>query len=84
MDLPLYFLESSHDACSDTVSLYAFSSTVAYDFWILYRIAQIWELRFPPYLFSGGPDTLNWLGSFNLERILGNIPIESNGTAIDM
>jgi len=31
--------------------------------------------------FSGGPDTLSWLGSFNLERILGTVPVESDGSA---
>ena len=34
-----------------------------------------------PVNFSGGPDTLSWLGSFNLERILGTIPVESDGSA---
>ncbi|MBE0536793.1 MAG: hypothetical protein IH624_14090 [Phycisphaerae bacterium] len=31
--------------------------------------------------FSGGPDTLSWLGSFNLERILGTVPVEADGSA---
>ena len=34
-----------------------------------------------PVNFSGGPDTLSWLGSFNLERILGTVPVESDGSA---
>jgi len=33
-----------------------------------------------PVNFSGGPDTLSWLGSFNLERILGTVPVESDGS----
>lgn len=31
--------------------------------------------------FSGGQDTLSWLGSFNLERILGTVPVEPDGSA---
>ncbi len=31
--------------------------------------------------FSGGPDTLTWLGTFNLERILGTVPVEPDGSA---
>ena len=34
-----------------------------------------------PVNFSGGPDTLSWLGSFNLERILGTVPVEDDGSA---
>jgi hypothetical protein len=34
-----------------------------------------------PVNFSGGPDTLTWLGSFNLERILGTVPVEPDGSA---
>jgi hypothetical protein len=34
-----------------------------------------------PVNFSGGPDTLSFLGSFNLERILGTVPVESDGSA---
>ncbi len=34
-----------------------------------------------PVNFSGGPDTLSWLGSFNLERILGTVPVEPDGSA---
>lgn len=31
--------------------------------------------------FSGGPDTMSWLGTFNLERILGTVPVEPDGSA---
>ncbi|MBN1124674.1 MAG: hypothetical protein JXA82_06685 [Sedimentisphaerales bacterium] len=31
--------------------------------------------------FSGGQDTLSWLGSFNLERILGTVPVDPDGSA---
>ena len=34
-----------------------------------------------PVNFSGGPDTLSWLGSFNLEHILGTVPVEPDGSA---
>lgn len=34
-----------------------------------------------PVNFSGGQDTLSWLGSFNLERILGTVPVEPDGSA---
>jgi hypothetical protein len=34
-----------------------------------------------PVNFSGGQDTLSWLGSFNLERILGTVPVEADGSA---
>jgi len=34
-----------------------------------------------PVNFSGGQDTLSYLGSFNLERILGTVPVESDGSA---
>jgi len=34
-----------------------------------------------PVNFSGGPDTLSFLGSFSLERILGTVPVESDGSA---
>jgi len=39
------------------------------------------ELLPKPVNFSGGPDTLTWLGSFNLERILGTVPVEPDGSA---
>jgi hypothetical protein len=34
-----------------------------------------------PANFSGGPDLLSWLGTFNLERILGTVPVEADGSA---
>ncbi len=34
-----------------------------------------------PVNFSGGPDTLTWLGTFNLERVLGVVPVEADGSA---
>lgn len=34
-----------------------------------------------PVNFSGGPDTLTFLGTFNLERILGTVPVEPDGSA---
>jgi len=34
-----------------------------------------------PVNFSGGPDTISWLGTFTLERILGTVPVEADGSA---
>jgi hypothetical protein len=34
-----------------------------------------------PVNFSGGPGPLTWLGTFNLERVLGTIPVEPDGSA---
>jgi len=31
--------------------------------------------------FSGGPDLVSWLGTFSLERVLGTVPVESDGSA---
>jgi hypothetical protein len=31
--------------------------------------------------FSGGPDLVSWLGTFTLERVLGTVPVESDGSA---
>ena len=31
--------------------------------------------------FSGGPDLLSWLGTFTLERVLGTVPVEEDGSA---
>jgi len=31
--------------------------------------------------FSGGPDLLTWLGTFTLERVLGTVPVEEDGSA---
>jgi hypothetical protein len=34
-----------------------------------------------PVNFNGGPDTLTWLGTFTLERVLGTVPVEEDGSA---
>lgn len=34
-----------------------------------------------PVNFSGGPDLLSWLGTFTLERALGTVPVEEDGSA---
>jgi hypothetical protein len=34
-----------------------------------------------PVNFSGGPDLTSWLGTFNLERVLGTVPVEADGSA---
>jgi hypothetical protein len=34
-----------------------------------------------PVNFSGGPDVLTWLGTFTLERVLGAVPVEPDGSA---
>jgi hypothetical protein len=34
-----------------------------------------------PVNFSGGPDLLSWLGTFTLERVLGTVPVEADGSA---
>ena len=31
--------------------------------------------------FSGGPDLVSWLGTFSLERVLGTVPVEDDGSA---
>jgi cytochrome c553 len=31
--------------------------------------------------FSGGPDLTSWLGTFTLERVLGTVPVEEDGSA---
>ncbi len=31
--------------------------------------------------FSGGPDLVSWFGSFSLERVLGTVPVEEDGSA---
>lgn len=31
--------------------------------------------------FSGGPDLVSWLGTFTLERVLGTVPVEQDGSA---
>ena len=34
-----------------------------------------------PVNFSGGPDLVSWLGTFTLERVLGTVPVEADGSA---
>ncbi|MCY3022647.1 MAG: hypothetical protein NTW87_27005, partial [Planctomycetota bacterium] len=34
-----------------------------------------------PVNFSGGMDLTSWLGTFNLERVLGTVPVEDDGSA---
>ncbi|MCB1126496.1 MAG: PD40 domain-containing protein, partial [Verrucomicrobiae bacterium] len=34
-----------------------------------------------PVNFSGGPDLTSWLGTFTLERVLGTVPVEADGSA---
>ncbi len=34
-----------------------------------------------PVNFSGGADLLSWLGTFTLERVLGTVPVEEDGSA---
>ncbi|HJN17523.1 MAG TPA: hypothetical protein QGH10_18600, partial [Armatimonadota bacterium] len=34
-----------------------------------------------PVNFSGGPDLMSWLGTFTLERVLGTVPVEDDGSA---
>lgn len=31
--------------------------------------------------FSGGPDLVSWLGTFTLERVVGTVPVEADGSA---
>jgi hypothetical protein len=41
----------------------------------------ILELLPKPVNFSGGTDLLTWLGTFTLERVLGTVPVEEDGSA---
>ncbi len=34
-----------------------------------------------PVNFSGGPDLVSWLGTFTLERVVGTVPVEADGSA---
>lgn len=34
-----------------------------------------------PVNFSGGPDLVSWLGTFTLNRVLGTVPVEPDGSA---
>jgi len=39
------------------------------------------EILPKPVNFSGGPDLISWLGTFTLERVLGTVPVEEDGSA---
>ncbi len=39
------------------------------------------EILPKPVNFSGGPDLVSWLGTFTLERVLGTVPVEEDGSA---
>ncbi len=39
------------------------------------------ELLPKPVNFSGGPDLLTWLGTFTLQRVVGTVPVEADGSA---
>ncbi len=39
------------------------------------------EILPKPVNFSGGMDLTSWLGTFTLERVLGTVPVESDGSA---
>ncbi|MCX6904500.1 MAG: hypothetical protein NTW03_13670, partial [Verrucomicrobia bacterium] len=41
----------------------------------------ILELLPKPVNFSGGQDLISWLGTFTLERVLGTVPVEADGSA---
>jgi len=41
----------------------------------------ILELLPKPVNFSGGPDLLSWLGTFTLQRVMGVVPVEEDGSA---
>ena len=41
----------------------------------------ILEVLPKPVNFSGGPDLLTWLGTFTLERVMGTVPVEADGSA---
>jgi len=41
----------------------------------------ILELLPKPVNFSGGPDLVTWLGTFTLQRVLGTVPVEPDGSA---
>ena len=45
------------------------------------RELLVLELLPKPVNFSGGPDLLSWLGTFTLERVMGTVPVEEDGSA---
>ena len=45
------------------------------------RKLLVLEVLPKPVNFSGGPDLVSWLGTFSLERVLGTVPVEEDGSA---
>ena len=45
------------------------------------RKLLVLEVLPKPVNFSGGPDLVSWLGTFSLERVLGTVPVEPDGSA---
>lgn len=45
------------------------------------RRLLVLELLPKPVNFSGGPDLVSWLGTFTLERVVGTVPVEEDGSA---
>lgn len=45
------------------------------------RKLLILESLAKPVNFSGGPDLTSWLGTFTLERVIGTVPVEEDGSA---
>ncbi len=45
------------------------------------RALLVVELLPKPVNFSGGPDLLTWLGTFTLQRVVGTVPVEEDGSA---
>ncbi len=45
------------------------------------RKLLVLEVLPKPVNFSGGPDLVSWLGTFSLERALGTVPVEPDGSA---
>jgi hypothetical protein len=45
------------------------------------RKLLVLELLPKPVNFSGGPDLLTWRGTFTLQRVLGTVPVEKDGSA---
>ena len=45
------------------------------------RKLLVLEVLPKPVNFSGGMDLTSWLGTFNLERVLGTVPVEDDGSA---
>ena len=45
------------------------------------RELLVLELLPKPVNFSGGPDLVSWLGTFTLQRVMGTVPVEEDGSA---